>query len=428
MSILNSLFVGVDVSKNTNQICACNFNSDYFFNQNFDNSVFETETVINMINDVMLQNKLTHIIIALESTSVYFFHIANAFSSSDILNKFHLEVYAINAKVIHNYSKSFVSHSKNDPKDAKLIADFARVGRCKDHKPWRGAQLVALQRVTRHRYHLAQQLTREKNYALNNIFLKFNKLENKNGPGDEVNPFSDIFGATSTSVLLDFLSPEDIVQMPLEDLVEYVNTKGKRRFSNPENTAKLLKQCALDSYRLDRVSYDAINIALASSLRMISMLKRELKDIEKQITSFVKALDNNAYLSLTSISGVGPVSAAGIIAEIGSTDAFSSNDKLAKFAGLTWTDNSSGKIVSENNELTRTGNKYLRYYITQAANSCRKHDSIYSNYYSKKFNESLTHKHKRALALTSRKFVKLIYSLLRNNQLYSIKRDNDQHK
>lgn len=37
----------------------------------------------------------------------------------------------------------------------------------------------------------------------------------------------------------------------------------------------------------------------------------------------------------------------------------------------------------------------------------------------KKYNEVPKHQHKRALALTSRKFVRLVYGLLARNQLYS---------
>lgn len=67
----------------------------------------------------------------------------------------------------------------------------------------------------------------------------------------------------------------------------------------------------------------------------------------------------------------------------------------------------------------RTGNKYLRYYLIQAAESIRKHDSEYKAFYTKKYQEVPKHKHKRALVLTARKLVRLVYSLLRTNQLYT---------
>ena len=43
----------------------------------------------------------------------------------------------------------------------------------------------------------------------------------------------------------------------------------------------------------------------------------------------------------------------------------------------------------------------------------------YADYYAKKYAEVSKHQHKRALALTSRKFVRLVFGLLVKNQLYT---------
>ncbi len=67
----------------------------------------------------------------------------------------------------------------------------------------------------------------------------------------------------------------------------------------------------------------------------------------------------------------------------------------------------------------RAGNPYLRYYLGEAANSVRKHIPEYAEYYAKKYAEVSKHQHKRALALTSRKFVRLVFGLLVKNQLYT---------
>ena len=53
------------------------------------------------------------------------------------------------------------------------------------------------------------------------------------------------------------------------------------------------------------------------------------------------------------------------------------------------------------------------------SNSARKNIPSYAEYYAKKFAEVPKHQHKRALALTSRKFVRLVFGLLVKNQLYT---------
>lgn len=69
--------------------------------------------------------------------------------------------------------------------------------------------------------------------------------------------------------------------------------------------------------------------------------------------------------------------------------------------------------------MTKSGNKFLRYYLGEAVMSLLKnHNPEYTAFYRKKRNEATRFQHKRALALTSRKLVRLIYALLRNNQLY----------
>ncbi|MFA6661668.1 MAG: hypothetical protein WCS56_01385 [Bacilli bacterium] len=57
--------------------------------------------------------------------------------------------------------------------------------------------------------------------------------------------------------------------------------------------------------------------------------------------------------------------------------------------------------------MTKTGNAYLRYYISEATASAVRNLPEYNDYFNKKFKEVTTHQYKRALALTSRKLVRL---------------------
>jgi len=92
---------------------------------------------------------------------------------------------------------------------------------------------------------------------------------------------------------------------------------------------------------------------------------------------------------------------------------------LAKYAGLTWRVKQSGNYSADDTRMTKTGNKYFICYSIEAANSVKNHIPEYKEYYCKKYGEVTTHQHKRALALTARKLVRLIFSLLTKNQIYS---------
>ena len=71
--------------------------------------------------------------------------------------------------------------------------------------------------------------------------------------------------------------------------------------------------------------------------------------------------------------------------------------------------------------MAKTGNRYLRYYLIQAANLMRKCIPEYAAFYARKFSESSKHHHKRALVLTARKSVGLVVGLLHRNEPYRSK-------
>ncbi len=48
------------------------------------------------------------------------------------------------------------------------------------------------------------------------------------------------------------------------------------------------------------------------------------------------------------------------------------------------------------------------------------HNLDYKGYYWRKYQESRKHKHKRALVLTARKLVRLVYTLLAENKPYAM--------
>lgn len=415
--LLSTLFVGIDVSSRSNVVALLNFESQKpltsFAVANNNPGAMELAGRLAAFMDD--HRDLSRLAIAMESTSFYGIHVANYLSSCLELARFHTDVYCLNPKTVANYKKSFIDLGKNDYIDAFVIADFARVGRI-TIKPWRGSQFLALQRLTRHRLHLAKSLTREKTYMLSNIFLKFSELALLD---DEEKPFSDGFGATASSVLTDFLSVEEIADMPLDKLVEHICSKGRNRFHDPEKTARLLQKAARDSYRLDKCLYEPITISIASSLNLVRTFEKELKAVNKAIENTLKGLDPIAYQSLLSIPGIGPVMAAGILAEIGSIDAFKSQEALAKYAGLVWRENQSGSFSADDTPLSKAGNAYLRYYLIEAASHVKNYCNEFAVFYKKKYDEAKTHRHKRALALTARKFVRLIFGLLAKHQLYS---------
>ena len=82
----------------------------------------------------------------------------------------------------------------------------------------------------------------------------------------------------------------------------------------------------------------------------------------------------------------------------------------------------SAESQAEETPLTRTGNRYLRYYFCEAANTVRLRNAEYAAYYDRKYHEVRKHQHKRAIVLTARKLVRLVVRLLTTNQPYQARR------
>ena len=81
-----------------------------------------------------------------------------------------------------------------------------------------------------------------------------------------------MFGATCIAVIQE-LEPEQIAEMSIEELMDFLQEKGKNRFENPEEIAKYLQKIARSSYRLNKAMADPVNISSSErSLRFIPLI------------------------------------------------------------------------------------------------------------------------------------------------------------
>jgi transposase len=161
-------------------------------------------------------------------------------------------------------------------------------------------------------------------------------------------------------------------------------------------------------------------LILGLSLQHITGLERHVKRLDTAIAERMAALPH----TLDTIPGFGPVFSGGILSEIGDITRFHGEAaKVAKFAGFKWRQHQSAAFQAEDTPLTRTGNRFLRYYFCEAANAVRMRDPQYTAYYDRKYHEVRTHRHKRALVLTARKLVRLVVRLLTTNQPYQPRKE-----
>ena len=374
------------------------------------NDLYGAEFLIDAIEDCCRRLSASTVFIGYESTSVYGWHIQHLLADCPSLKPYHPNIICFNPKIIERFKESLGNLPKNDYVDANTIAERLRFGRLPKSCPV-DFRYLALQRLTRHRFHIVNNLVREKSYFLSNLFLKFSGL-------CQEKVFSNNFGAVATELFQEYLTVEDIATRSLDDLIDFIMEHGKKHFDDPKATASALKEAARKSYRLNPSVNNSLNFVLRSCLENIKALEKQKKAVEKAIENELPFF-NNEYLCLTSVKGIGPVIAAGLISEIGGISRFDNDNALAKFSGLYWSEYQSADFVADDTYIKKTGNVYLRYYFVQAAEQLRKYLPEYISFYSRKFKESKTHHHKRALVLTARKAVRLIFALLHEEKLYN---------
>ena len=407
---MNKLFIGIDVSLDDHKVSiidceGTDATKPFAIYNNRPGAEILQSKLLECCNRLNIQK----VFVGYESTSVYGWHLQHFLADSVALKPYNPTIICFNPKIIEKFKESLGNLPKNDWVDANAIAERLRFGRLPKSCPV-DFRYLALQRLTRHRFHIVDSIVREKSYYLSNLFLKFSSLCQ-----DKV--FSNNFGATATELFDEYLTLEDIAARPLDELIDFIVEHGKKKFDDPTATAKALKDAAKKSFKLNAAMDNSLNFVIRSCLANIKALEKQKKDVEKVIEQEV-GFYKNEFLCLNSIKGIGPTIAAGIISEIGGITRFENDNALAKFAGIYWSEYQSANFVAEDTYIKKTGNTYLRYYFVQAADQLRKYLPEFGTYYSRKYKESRTHHHKRALVLTARKAVRLIFALLREEKLY----------
>ena len=401
------LYVGIDVSSKNNVVYLMKPDGSKYSNFSVENSPKGSAELVKQIVKALTSHNLTEVAVGLESTGCYGDHLVYFLKENAELAKFNRSIHVLNPKQVKKFKDAYNDLQKNDYIDSFVIADCLRFGRINKEVYMDDARFKALQTLTRQRFFAVRSLTAEKQRFLNIIFKKYSSLaQNK--------VFSDTFGATALALYEEFDSADTLAYMDLHELTDFLVKKGKNHFTDPEAIAKAIQKAARSSYRLPKTVNDSVNQVLSVSVNLIRALEQQIKVLDKAIAEQIELIPN----TLQSIPGVGPVYAAGIIAEIGDINRFNNQSALGKYAGLAWTQKQSGDFESKNTKLIRSGNKFLKYYLCEAALSLVRCDKEYSRFYHLKYNEVNKGQHKRALALTARKFLRLVFRLLKDNRLY----------
>jgi len=404
---MNPLFVGIDVGSRDNAVYLMLPDGSKHNSFSVQNNLGGAQTLSKRVVSALAEKRLNDVLLGLEATSVYGDNLVYFLREDGALARFNRKIHVLNPKQVKKFKDAYADLPKNDAVDAFVIADNLRFGRISTAVYMDDYRYKALQNLTRARFFAVQSLTREKQRFMNYLFMKCSGLAQEK-------TFSNNYGTAAMALFESFDTPDDIANMDVDELAAFIVEKGRNRFPDPEKVVKAVQSAARGSYRLPKTVNDSVNQVLAVSISSIRAMQSQIKVLDKEIERQCENIPN----TLISVPGIGRVYSAGILAEIGDINRFPNHPALAKYAGLVWTQHQSGTFESQHTRLIQSGNRYLKYYLCEAALSLVRCDTEFRRYYDLKYKEVNKYQHKRALALTARKLVRLVFRLLKDNRLF----------
>lgn len=244
---------------------------------------------------------------------------------------------------------------KTDPVDTYRIA---QVYYTKDLKPFKEQKYDALELRS-----LCRQLDGF-NSLNTETQLKFRSLLTLVFPKYDA-VFDNLCNPTSLRVISSFPSPAAVLSAIHKDLFDLIKlSKHSNDWCNQK--IDILIAAARESLSYDGAQQSNIRV-LQSYVKALLTHKEILADIRAQINDWTKLSPDLHFL--LSIPGIGEVTAATILGEIGDISNFDTSKQLVTYAGLDPSVYQSGNFRAKNTKISKRGTPYLRKALFQAASA-----------------------------------------------------------
>ncbi|MCA1626285.1 MAG: IS110 family transposase [Acidobacteria bacterium] len=182
------------------------------------------------------------------------------------------------------------------------------------------------------------------------------------------------------------------------------------------NGRKLKKTSLASEKGLDKVLQEDWSeieqVELEVIIEQIRSLKQSIKKLDKAIDD--EAMKLKGFENLKTISGIGSLSAAILLAVIGNIKDFETSGKLASYFGIVPRVSNSNETVNHG-RITKRGSKTGRTALVQCSLSAIKKNEYLKTYYEQ---VKARRGHGKAKIALARKFLGIIYNTLMNNWVF----------
>lgn len=387
------LIIGIDVA------------SEVHYARAFDNRGIEQAKVFRFSNDqegfkafarwadvTRLKAGKQSILVGMEPTGHYWFNLAQYSKGQS------MKIVLVNPFAVKR-SKELDDNNptKNDRKDPKTIAMLVKDGRYME--PYIPEGIYAeLRTAMNTRWQIVKNLNSIKNQInrwLNIYFPEF------------LHVFADWEGVAARIVLHDFPTPKQVIENGAEKIVarwkqDKIRAVGQKR-------AERLVEAATNSVGI----IDGHQAAAMELSILLEDYDRKTKQYETVMELVEKLVQSIAGVNeLVKIKGLGIVTVAGFLAEVGDISRFSHPKQIQKFAGLNLRETSSGKSKGKTT-ISKRGRKRLRAILFRAMMPLvAKNDefrAIHGYYTTRSLNPL---KKMQSLILLCCKLIRVVYAIL----------------
>lgn len=387
-------YVGIDVAKRQHKVALMNPEGQL---------EVKPYTVSNDLDGFeMLRERLAALSeppeIGLEATGHYWLALY------DDLTRAGYTVHVLNPLQVHAYQRSGIRKRKTDKIDAIWIADYVRIGGGRSSVGPDALQTyLQLRQLARFRMSLVEQIGDAKCRilgVLDRIFPEYESL------------FSNVFIATSRQLLAEAVTPQEFADFRLDELTHLLKKASRGKLGRDK--AEQLQTAARRSIGVTFLA-DAARVQLGCLLAQITFLEQQVAEVDRTLDGLVAALPTQY---LTTIPGIGSVTAAVILGEIGNIHRFPSVEKLAAYAGIDPNVYESGQFQAREAHMSKRGSPYLRHALWLAAGMARQHDPELRAYFEKRRAEGKPYG--VVMGAICRKLLNRIYVVLRDQRPYIV--------
>jgi len=389
------LYLGIDIAKNNHVATLIDSESKSLFRGfSFTNTTEGGESLISKLSGYI--STTTEVEIGMEATGHYWLPLYSFLIEKGFI------IHVINPIQTDGWRKGIeIRKRKTDQIDSFLIADLIRYG---DFASTNLADedMISLRNLTRFRHYLVSSigdLKRKTIAVLDQVFPEYQSL------------FSDVFGKASKEILLSFQTADDFTNITAHQLESVLENVKQKTFA--KNKITQISEVAATSFGL-KYCQDSFSLQIRLLIEQIKFIDAQVSDVEAEIATILEKINS----PITTVPGIGIITGAAILSEIGDINRFSNPSKLVAFSGIDATVSQSGENSGSGLKMSKRGSPYLRKALFQAALVASNCDPVFRAYYQKKRSEGKHHL--IATGAVARKLCYTIHAILKNNTPYKL--------